>query len=419
MKRGAVVSNAPRSSNANRNWGAEDEGASIMHVDMDAFYASVEVAKKPILKGKPVIVGGGERSVVLASTYEARALGIRSAMPMARARLLAPQAIFVPPDFKAYQEVSRGVMSLLKSVTPEVEQISVDEAFLDVSGSRLRLGGPVEIGKQLRSEIEGRWGVTCSVGIAKNKFVAKLASTNCKPDGLMLVPAAQTVNFVHCLPVGALWGVGAKTQERLEGWGVTEVKQLAEMSVEGLARIVGQKTAAHLHALAWGRDSRGIETSRTEKSIGAETTFERDLSDSSQIYEAFWALADEVGSRLRKRGMVGRTIAIKVRNANFETITRSHSLKSPTNSSKALFECARELFDSVKRQSATRLVGVRVENLEPESATSFQDTLFESESGSSLARDESERVMDQIRAKFGMTSIERAAQRGVRLSRLD
>lgn len=413
------MSNAPRASSANRNWGADDTNASIMHVDMDAFYASVEVARKPILRGKPVVIGGGERSVVLASTYEARALGVRSAMPMARARLLAPQAIVVPPNFTAYQDVSRGVMSLLRSLTPEVEQISIDEAFLDVSGSRKRLGGPVEIGNRLRAEVESRWGVTCSVGIAVNKFVAKLASTNCKPDGLMLIPESRTIEFVQCLPVGALWGVGAKTQERLAGWGITEVKQLAQQDPKDLTRMIGKAAAHHLLALAWGQDGRAIETTRVEKSMGAETTFERDITEIAQLHETFWALADEIGSRLRRRSMVGRTISIKVRDANFETFTRSKTLTSPTGSSKEIFECAWELFGATKRQTSTRLVGVRIENLQNVAETSFQDTLFDSHSGAKEVLSESERVMDQIRAKFGVTSIERAAQRGVRLSRLE
>lgn len=413
------MSNAPRTQSANRDWGSDDSGASIMHVDMDAFYASVEVARRPVLRGKPVVVGGGDRSVVLAATYEARELGVKSAMPVSRAKALAPGAIFIDPDMRAYRDVSRGVMEILRSITPEIEQVSVDEAFLDIAGSRKRLGSALEIGAALRQHIQAKYSVTASVGIGANKFVAKLASTNCKPDGLMLIPAQRTVEFIHCLPVGALWGVGEKTALRLSNWGVETVEQLAHLALPDLTRMVGDASAKHLHALAWGRDSREIVTHRVEKSIGAERTFERDVTDEATLHKTLWALADECGRRLRAKSLVTRTIAIKVRNANFETTNRSATLKSPTSSSKAIYEASRELLMSLKRVEATRLIGVRLENLEEESLTSFQDTLFESDSGSSQALEKSEQVMDQIRAKFGISSIERAAQSGIRLSRLE
>jgi DNA polymerase-4 len=384
---------------------------------MDAFFASVEVARKPVLAGKPVIVGGGERGVVLAATYEARPFGVRAGMPIARARVLAPQALFIPPDHREYYRISTGVMDILHSITPEVEQVSVDEAFLDIRGSKRRLGSALEIGAMLRERIYDEFSLTCSVGIARNKFVAKLASTNCKPNGLMIVPAARTTEFVQCLPVGSLWGVGVKTQERLAEWGITQVAELAVMEVSALARIVGPAAAAHLHALAWGRDDRPVVTERNEKSIGAETTFSKDLVDLDQLLNHFWALADQCGSRLRRKQLVGRTIAIKVRNTHFETVTRSMRLDSPTNSSKAIYEAARELFAGLKRPSATRLVGIRVENLENESDSVFQDTLADSVVGAGVALSRSERVMDQIRAKFGESAIERAAQGGLRLSR--
>lgn len=412
------MSNAPRALDAYRDWGSDDSGAPIMHVDMDAFFASVEVARRPVLKGKPIVVGGGDRSVVLAATYEARALGVKSAMPVSRAKVLAPQAIFINPDHRLYYSVSARVMEILRSVTPDLEQVSVDEAFLDVSGARRRLGSALEIGASLRQHIETELGVTCSIGIGQNKFVAKLASTNCKPDGLMLVPASRTVEFVQCMPVGALWGVGEKTRARLEGWGITQVSELAHTELSSLRRMVGDAAAAHLHALSWGKDDRALTTERVEKSVGAETTFEYDTADSATFERTFWALADECGSRVRAKGLVSRTVSIKVRNSDFETQSKSVTLRSPVSGTKEIYEAARELFAAIKRQQTIRLLGVRLENLEPLSQASFQDTLLDSVSGKSEAHSRSEQVMDQIRAKFGQTSIERAAQSGIRLSRL-
>lgn len=413
------MSNAPRASAARRNWGSEELGCTILHVDMDAFFASVEVARNPVLRGKPVVVGDGERSVVLAATYEARALGVRSGMPVARAKVVAPTAIYLVPDHREYYRISQGVMEILRSVTPLVEQVSVDEAFLDVSGSLRRLGSVTEIGVAIRAEVYRQFAVTCSVGIARSKFVAKLASTNSKPDGLMLIPDARTVEFVQCLPVGALWGVGSKTAERLAGWGITEVAELAKLTQPQLARMVGQASAAHLLALAWGKDDRDVSVDRSEKSIGAEMTFAVDIFDTNEILSKVLTLADHCASRLRARNLVGRTVGIKVRSSDFETLTRSITLKSPTNSTNEIYVAARELFGGLKRHLAVRLIGVRVENLEPEAQSLFQDTLEASVTGSMVAQAKSERVLDEIRAKFGNQSIERAAQAGVRLSRLN
>lgn len=413
------MSNAPRAAAARRNWGSDETGCTILHVDMDAFFASVEVARNPRLAGKPVVVGAGDRSVVLAATYEARALGVRSGAPIARARVMAPQAIYLVPDHSEYHRVSKGVMEILHAVTPLVEQVSVDEAFLDVSGSLRRLGTAHEIGESIRAEVYGRFGVTCSVGIARSKFVAKLASTNCKPDGLMLIPNNRTVEFVQCLPVGALWGVGAKTAERLASWGITEVAQLAALSQQELSRMVGQASAAHLLALAWGKDEREVSVERVEKSVSAETTFAKDLFDTQEILAQMLTLADHCASRLRARQMVGRTVSIKVRNSQFETITRSVTLRSPTQSTNEIYGSARELFLALKRDLAVRLIGVRIEGLEEVGNTLFQDTLEASVTESTITHNKSERVLDEIRAKFGSQAIERAAQAGVRLSRLN
>src|SRR5690606_18796215 len=225
------MSRARAAVDVRRDWGDDEEGASILHVDMDAFFASVELARRPHLRGRPVVVGGKERSVVLAATYEARAFGVHSAMPMARAMAMCPQAVIIPPDHRAYREVSTSVMEILGHVTPLVEQISVDEAFLDVSGARRRLGPPSAIGQMIREQVRREHGITCSVGVAANKFVAKLASTYAKPTGLLLVPRAATVPFLRTLPVEALWGVGAQTQAALARWGLRTVAELADSDV--------------------------------------------------------------------------------------------------------------------------------------------------------------------------------------------
>lgn len=410
------MSNAPRLSQARRDWGSDDTGCPFMHVDMDAFFASVEVARHPELRGLPVVVGGGERSVVLAATYEAREFGVRSAMPVVRAKTLAPKAIFIQPDHHEYRRVSRGVMEILAAVTPEMEQVSVDEAFLDISGSRRRLGSALDIGSMIREQVFEAFGVTCSVGIARNKFVAKLASTQSKPNGLMLVPDAATTEFLHMLPVGALWGVGAKTQERLGQWGVTSVEQVAHADIATLERMVGRAGARHLHALAWGKDSRAIEHERVEKSIGSESTFFKDQTDTDVLLEKLLSLADECGSRLRSRGLVAKTVAIKVRDADFVTVARSVTLPSATDTTSVIYQTVRELFLALPRHKAVRLLGVRAENLESADMNPVQDTLEDAVAGAAVAMSESEKVMDEIRAKFGQGAINRAAQRPARLS---
>jgi len=230
------MSRAPRSEFARRSWGSEEDGCSILHVDMDAFFASVELARRPHLRGRPVIVGGSERSVVLAATYEARAFGVHSAMPMQIARRMCPQAVVVPPDMQAYRDVSAAVMEILGDVTNLLEQASVDEAFLDVSGARRRLGPPSVIAAGIRERVRAQHGITCSVGIASTKFVAKLASGHAKPDGVLLVPRAATVDFLRALPVGALWGVGERTEAALARWGLRTVAELADSDVATIQR---------------------------------------------------------------------------------------------------------------------------------------------------------------------------------------
>ncbi|MFV2144507.1 MULTISPECIES: DNA polymerase IV [Isoptericola] len=399
------MSRGPRSTDVRRDWGDDEEGSSILHVDMDAFFASVELARRPELRGLPVIVGGRERGVVLAATYEARAYGIRSAMSMAHALRRCPQAVVVPPDHRRYRDVSRSVMAMLGDVTAVVEQVSVDEAFLDVAGARRRLGRPTAIGAALREQVRAEHGITCSVGIGRNKLVAKLASTHAKPDGLLLVPAAATERFLRELPVGALWGVGEKTEQVLARWGISTVAQLADTDVAVLQAAVGRVSGAHLHDLAWGRDPRPVVAGRAERSIGAESTFGRDLHDLAEVARRLRELSDRVAGRMRHQGVVARTVALKVRTSDFRTMSRSRTLEVPTDVAQDVYTVARGLLAAVDLEGLpVRLVGVRGENLRARAELTSQPSLFDDDSQLGARRD-AELAVDAVRERFGSAAI--------------
>lgn len=399
------MSRSPAPPGARRSWGDDDDGCSVLHVDMDAFFASVELRRRPHLRGRPVIVGGEGRGVVLAATYEARAYGVHSAMPMGQARRMCPQAVVVPPDQAEYRAVSRQVMQLLGEVTALVEQVSVDEAFLDVSGARRRLGSPTTIAAHIRQRVRAELGIPCSVGVAATKFVAKLASGFAKPDGLLLVPRTATVPFLHSLPVGALWGVGERSREALARWGITTVAELATADVATVQRAVGKVAGAHLHDLAWGRDPRPVTPVHVEKSIGAETTFEEDTRDLDAVQAHLLRLADRCASQLRGRGVVARTVSLKVRTADFRTLTRSRTLAVPSDVARELYLAARDLLALVDLEGqAVRLVGVRAEGLVE--AADRQMTLDEAVAdGGDGARRRAEQAMDQVRTRFGRDSV--------------
>jgi DNA polymerase-4 len=373
---------------------------------MDAFFASVEVRENQSLRGKQVIVGfDGNRGVVLSATYEARKLGVHSAMPMSRALRLAPDAIVVEPDHEKYSEVSENVMAIFESITPLVQPLSVDEAFLDISGAQKLMGTPTQIGEVIRARVSDEQGITCSVGVAPTMFVAKLATNFAKPDGLHVVPADKVIEFLHPLPIGALWGVGEKTAEQLSRLGLVSVADIANTPVKTLARVVGQAAAEHLYELAWGRDPRIVTPNQGEKSIGAERTFDSDLDDPELLHAEFLDLSNKVAKRLRAAEYFARTITIKVRFADFTSVTRSKSLSSSTDLATEIYATSKNLFDAMQLQRArVRLVGVRATGLVPASESSVQLEFSQRDSGWR----EAEQAIDQVSQKFGNSAVKPA-----------
>ena len=386
---------------------ADDTGCDVLHVDMDAFYASVELLRHPELVGTPVVVaGGGTRGVVLSATYEARALGVHSAMPSSRARRLCPNAIFLSPHHDDYARISAGVMAIFSSITPAVEPLSLDEAFLDVRGALRRLGSPAEIGELIRTKVQDEQGITCSVGVASTKFVAKLASGRCKPDGLLVVPADKVIDFLHPLQIGALWGVGDKTEEALHRLGLRTVADLANTPVGTLERALGSAAGRHLWELAWGRDDRTVVPDVAEKSVSRDRTFEADVDDVEVVHRELLQLSQTVARQLRSRELAGRTIAIKVRFADFTTITRSRTLAHPTDVARDIHATAVALFDALGLDRARlRLVGVRVEGLVDGSTVAHQLTFDERPE----AWREAERATDRAAQRFGRGAVRPAS----------
>jgi DNA polymerase-4 len=375
----------------------------ILHVDMDAFYASVEAIKDPSLRGKPVVVGGiGNRGVVTSASYEARAFGVRSAMPAVRARRLCPHAVFLPNDFPAYLEFSQRIREVFLSISPLVEPLSLDEAFLDVSGA-VRLFGPsIEIAREVKRRI-GSLGLPCTVGVAPNKFLAKLASSLGKPDGLLVVPADRILEFLHPLPVEALWGVGEATAETLRKLGLKTVGDVAALSRRTLERAVGDAMGAHLHHLSHGSDDRSVQPFEIAKSVGSEETFSVDLDATDDILREILRLSDRTASRLREKGMSGRTVTLKVRFANFKTITRSRTSEMPMETGAELYAVAKDLYTRLDPdRPRIRLLGVSVAGL-TEGAAERQLDLLESDNRPRWS--EATKAMDSIRKRFGNDAV--------------
>lgn len=402
MGRSADLPRRPASA-AGRAAGADDRGCGVLHADMDAFYASVEIRERPELAGLPVVVSGGaSRGVVLSASYAAREFGIRSAMPAGRARRLCPDAEFVPPRFDRYAEVSRGVVEVFRAITPLVEPLSADEAFLDVSGSLRRLGmGPAAVGEWLRAQVYDAYRVNCSVGVAPNKFCAKLASGMAKPDGLLVVPADGVAEFLAPLPVSALWGVGERNAQALCALGCATLADVAATPVPALRHAVGAAAAEHLHVLAQGRDRRPVVPDAAEKSVGAEQTFADDVADRAALHRELLGLCERTAAALRRRGLVGRTVTVKLRYPDFSTVTRSRTLAEPTDLGRAVFAAGRALLDGHLPAGAhLRLLGVRVEQVRG-AGSAEQLTL----DGAGAAWRDAERASDAVRSRFGSAAV--------------
>jgi DNA polymerase-4 len=369
---------------------------------MDAFFASVEERDNPALKGKAVVVGTGIRGVVSAANYEARKFGIHSAMPVGRAKRLAPHAIFVPPNMSRYSEVSSHIMEIFRSVTPLVEPLSLDEAFLDVTGAKRLLGDGREIAKQIRAKVEASEGITCSVGIATTKFIAKLASGRCKPNGMLEIASDRVLEFLHPLPVNAIWGVGPKTNEELLKLGLQTVADIANTPRQTLIRALGEAAGASLYELSWGRDYRDVEPEEVDKSISAAETFDADTEDQEIVLRELLRLTEKATYRMREKDFSARTISIKVRFADFKTITRSKTVPLAISATHEVFEVVKTLFLALKLDRARiRLVGVSLDGLEDGIDATEQLVLGERENGWRQAT----AAIDKASARFGQGSV--------------
>lgn len=376
--------------------------STILHVDMDAFFASVEERDNPALKGKAVVVGTGIRGVVSAANYEARKFGIHAAMPVGRAKRLAPHAIFVPPNMSRYSEVSSHIMEIFRSVTPLVEPLSLDEAFLDVTGAKRLLGDGREIAKQIRAKVEASEGITCSVGIATTKFIAKLASGRCKPNGMLEIASDRVLEFLHPLPVNAIWGVGPKTNEELLKLGLQTVADIANTPRQTLIRALGEAAGASLYELSWGRDYRDVEPEEVDKSISAVETFDTDTEDQEIVLRELLRLTEKATYRMREKDFSARTISIKVRFADFKTITRSKTVPLAISATHEVYEVVKTLFIALKLDRARiRLVGVSLDGLEDGIDATEQLVLGERENGWRQAT----AAIDKASARFGQGSV--------------
>ena len=375
--------------------------ATILHVDMDAFYASVAEKDNPKLKGKAVVVGAGRRGVVSAANYEARKFGIRAAMPVYKAKALAPHAIFISPDMARYEEVSRSVMSIFHDITPLVEPISLDEAFLDVTGSRRLLGDGQTIAKLIRARVEQKEGITCSVGIAHNKFLAKIASNQCKPNGLLEIDPERVLEFLHPLAAKEIWGVGPKTNEQLAKMGLQTVGDIANTPRSTLIRVLGQASGGSLYELAWGRDYRDVEIEHIEKSISSSETFDQDLDSQEEILKEFLRLTERSVERMREKGFAAGTISIKVRFTDFKTISRSKTVDLPITGTQEIFEVVKNLYLALNLENVLiRLVGVSLDSLVEDEEIN-QMVLGQRTSGWQQA----DKAVDRIKNKFGSASL--------------
>jgi DNA polymerase IV len=379
--------------------------ADILHADLDAFYASVEQRDDPGLRGRPVIVGGG---VVLAASYQAKAYGVRTAMSGSQARRLCPMAIVVPPRMSAYSEASRAVFEVFRSTTPLVEALSIDEAFLDVGGLRRISGAPADIAAGLRRRVAEEVGLPITVGVARTKFLAKVASKVAKPDGLLVVPPERELRFLHPLPVEMLWGVGRVTAEKLHGWGVGTVAEVAELSESTLVSLLGQAAGRHLHALASNRDPRPVRPGRRRGSIGSQRALGRSRLSPEDADAVLVGLVDRVTRRMRAAGRVGRTVVLRLRFDDFARVTRSHTLAGATAHTETILATARTLLAAamplIERRGLT-LVGIAVGNLDDDDTVQLSLPF----AGPPMALDV---ALDHVRSRFGTSAVTRGVLLG-------
>ncbi|MCP3976098.1 MAG: DNA polymerase IV [bacterium] len=398
---------------------SDGTAASILHADLDAFYVSVERLKRPELVGKPVAVGGG---VIVSASYEARAFGVDAPMGIRQARELCPRLVVVGGSFDDYIRLSDEVFEICRRYTPFIEQISIDEAFLDVAGAGHLFGSARDIAVAVRADVRAETGLPISIGVARTKFLAKVASQNCKPDGLLVVHPGRELEFLHPLPVRAIWGVGAKTAAVLHDMGIETVAELAATDRAVLKSRLGPAAGAHLHALAWNRDQRHVERHRSAGSVGAQRTFGRDVKNRDEHRTILMSVADRVGGRLRKKLRAGRTVTARVRFSDFQSVTRSTTLSAPVASTEALFRVADHLVEQALAEAAegrgVRLLGISVSKLvhsphlqlelplmDRRSLRNDVEDVWRSGSGAALARDRLDAAVDELRTKFGKSAV--------------
>ncbi|MGZ6996706.1 MAG: DNA polymerase IV [Acidimicrobiia bacterium] len=380
--------------------------ATILHADLDAFYASVEQRDDPALRGRPVIVGGG---VVLAASYEARACGVRSAMGGTQARRLCPDAIVVPPRMSAYSDASKAVFDVFDDTTPLVEGISIDEAFLDVGGLARISGTPTQIAARVRTAVRERVGLPITVGVARTKFLAKVASGVAKPDGLLVVEPERELDFLHPLPVRRLWGVGPVTAERLAARGIATVGEVAGLPERALVSLLGTASGHHLYALAHNRDPRPVDTRRRRRSIGSQRAIGRGAHSAEEIDAALVGLVDRVARRMRTAGRVGRTVVLRLRFGDFTRATRSHTLPQATARTPTLLRALRRLLLGATpaiESAGLTLIGISVANLGDDAALQLA-LPFDRVSGGAL-----DAALDDVRERFGTNAVTRAVLLG-------
>lgn len=429
-----IMSTAPRIAAAKRDWGHDEVGCTVLHIDMDAFFASLEVARHPEYADKPVIIGIGNRSVVSAANYEARKYGINSAMASSRARKLCPNGVFLPVDIHYYREMSRRIFTeAFSRVTDRIEQVSVDECYMDVSGALLRWKSPRAIGAWIRDQVARRYHITCSVGIAANKLVAKMASTNAKPDGMLMIPVARHAEFVQMMPLRGIPGIGPSLEKRLNAWGVDSVADLAKMSMESLEQATGSAISARgLYMAARGLDDRPVAPRAQEKSVGAERTFDKDTQDMRQVTSMLRWCCDDVAGTLRRRGLMARKVMVKLRFPDLSYATKGHTLDCPTDAASMLYpQCVALLLammgmpessiDAISLTRPVRLAGMSAGGLVEAADAAVQlslDDMLEEQNEAQRGRGtdtepstQSERLrgaeaaLDAVRLKYGKGSV--------------